>query len=66
MNWRSGYCRPARPPAPCASPTPRLLADKDYAGWLGGALVLADRVANIAPQALASASSRNESAAAAQ
>ncbi len=37
-------------------------ADKEYAGWLGGALVLADRLANIAPQALASAGSRNEAA----
>ena len=36
--------------------------DKEYAGWLGGAFVLAERVANIAPQALASASSRNEAA----
>jgi len=38
-------------------------ADKEYAGWLGGACVLTERVANVAPQALASASSRNEAAA---
>ncbi len=39
------------------------LSDKEYSGWLGGAEVLSERMANIAPQALASASSRNEAAA---
>ncbi len=38
-------------------------SDKDYAGWLGGALLLAERVVNVAPQAIASASSRKDSAA---
>ncbi|HWE04659.1 MAG TPA: hypothetical protein VG326_19795 [Tepidisphaeraceae bacterium] len=38
------------------------LSDTDYSGWLGGAEVLADRVANIAPQAIAGAGSRNEAA----
>ena len=38
------------------------LADKSFAGWLGGVLVLADRFANLAPQALASASAHQEAA----
>src|SRR5207244_999880 len=38
-------------------------ADSKYEGWLGGALVLAERVTNIAPQALAAASARDEEAA---
>ena len=38
------------------------LADKQYAGWLGGAYVLADRFANLAPQAIPAASSRNAAA----
>ena len=37
-------------------------ADTKYAGWLGGALVLAERVTNIAPQSLIAASSREEEA----
>ncbi len=38
-------------------------ADKEYSGWLGGAQILRERYANLAPQAIASASSRNEAAA---
>lgn len=37
-------------------------ADKDYAGWLGGVFVLGGRFANLAPQAVATASARNEAA----
>lgn len=37
-------------------------SDKEYAGWLGGALLLAERYANLAPQAIAGASHRNEAA----
>ncbi|HEY2343561.1 MAG TPA: hypothetical protein VGH90_11045, partial [Chthoniobacteraceae bacterium] len=33
-----------------------------YAGWLGGAFILADRLVNIAPQALVAASAREEAA----
>lgn len=36
--------------------------DKDYSGWLGGVYVLAERFANIAPQAVPAASARNEAA----
>ena len=35
-------------------------ADQNPAGWLGGAWVLADRVANVAPQAIAVANAREE------
>ncbi len=38
-------------------------ADPKYAGWLGGALVLAERVVNVAPQAMIVASERDEAAA---
>ena len=38
------------------------LADKSYAGFLGGAYILAERFANMAPQAVASSSKRNEAA----
>ena len=38
-------------------------ADKSFAGWLGGVWVLGERMANLAPQAVASASARNEAAA---
>ena len=37
-------------------------ADPKYAGWLGAALVLPDRVTNIAPQAMIVASERDEAA----
>ncbi|MDB6031488.1 MAG: hypothetical protein JWM16_1826, partial [Verrucomicrobiales bacterium] len=37
-------------------------ADKSYEGWLGGIFILADRFANLAPQATAVASARNEAA----
>ncbi len=37
-------------------------SDPKYAGWLAGALILPARVANIAPQALAAAGSRDEAA----
>ncbi len=37
-------------------------ADARYDGWLGGALVLAERVANVAPQAIVSTSARDEAA----
>lgn len=36
--------------------------DKSYAGWLGGVFVLRGRVANIAPQAVASAGGNHEQA----
>jgi len=36
--------------------------DPTYSCWLGGAFVLADRMANIAPQAVAGASSKNDDA----
>jgi len=36
--------------------------EKSYAGWLGGACVLSGRVANLAPQAVAAATARNEAA----
>jgi hypothetical protein len=35
-------------------------SDPDYGGWLGGALLLPERVSNIAPQAIAAASARDE------
>ncbi|MGA2498923.1 MAG: hypothetical protein ABSH20_14365, partial [Tepidisphaeraceae bacterium] len=38
------------------------VADKFYAGWLGGVYVLPQRVANVAPMAAASASARDEAA----
>ena len=38
-------------------------SDPKYAGWLAGALILPARVANIAPQALAAAGTRDEAAA---
>jgi hypothetical protein len=38
-------------------------ADSKYEGWLGGALILKERVTNIAPQGLAAASARDEDAA---
>jgi len=38
------------------------LTDSHYAGWLGGAFILRERCANIAPQALATASARPEAA----
>ena len=34
--------------------------DHTFGGWLGGAFVLSERVVNVAPQALASASARDE------
>jgi NHL repeat len=37
-------------------------SDPSYSGWLGGASVLAGRMANIAPQATAAASARDEDA----
>ncbi len=37
--------------------------DTAYAGWLGGICVLADRLSNVAPQALASTDANGESAA---
>ena len=36
--------------------------DRSYAGWLGGVYVLSQRLANIAPQAVASASGSNDKA----
>ena len=36
--------------------------DRSYAGWLGGVFVLSQRLANIAPQAVASASGSNDKA----
>ena len=36
--------------------------DKEFAGWLGGAWVLPERVANIAPQAIAAASANPKAA----
>jgi hypothetical protein len=39
-----------------------LPADPSYAGWLGGAFVIAERFANIAPFAVATTSSREEAA----
>jgi len=36
------------------------LADADYAGWLGAAFVLADRVVNLAPRATVAASANTE------
>ncbi|MEP6668925.1 MAG: hypothetical protein ABJF10_07230 [Chthoniobacter sp.] len=36
--------------------------DKEYAGWLGGAWVLPERLANIAPQAVAAASANPKAA----
>lgn len=36
--------------------------DNTYAGWLGGVYILSARMANLAPQATAAASSRNEAA----
>ena len=36
--------------------------DKTFAGWLGGAYVLSERLANLAPQAVASASGNSEKA----
>ncbi len=38
-------------------------ADPRYAGWLGGALLWEERVTNIAPQAIVSATARDEAAA---
>ncbi len=38
-------------------------SDPSYHGWLGGAFVLAQRMANVAPQATVSASARDEDAA---
>ena len=35
-------------------------SDPKYEGWLGGALIIPDRVVNVAPQALADAGSRDE------
>ena len=35
---------------------PPKTTDKEFAGWLGGVWVLPERMANIAPQALAAAS----------
>lgn len=35
-------------------------ADSTYAGWLGGAMLLSERMANLAPQAVASASTTDE------
>ena len=35
-------------------------ADATYAGWLGGAMLLSERLANVAPQAVASASTTDE------
>ncbi|MDB6151739.1 MAG: repeat containing protein, partial [Chthoniobacteraceae bacterium] len=37
-------------------------ADPKYSGWLGGALILSERVVNIAPQAIASANAQDEAA----
>ena len=37
--------------------------DRIYGGWLGGAFVLADRIANIAPQAVAATSANDETSA---
>jgi hypothetical protein len=37
--------------------------DKSYAGWVGGAIVLSERLANLAPQAVASACDNSEKAA---
>ncbi|MDQ3814783.1 MAG: discoidin domain-containing protein, partial [Armatimonadota bacterium] len=37
--------------------------DNTYAGWLGGVFVLSERLANVAPQAVAAASARDEIAA---
>lgn len=37
-------------------------SDRAYAGWLGGALILGERVANIAPQAAIATSASDESA----
>ncbi|MEI6520297.1 MAG: hypothetical protein WCO98_09715 [bacterium] len=39
------------------------LADKTYNGWLGGVYLLADRVANIAPQAIAGVSAKIDASA---
>ena len=38
-------------------------SDPKYGGWLGGALLLPDRLANVAPQAVATAGSHDEQAA---
>ena len=38
------------------------ITDKSYAGWLGGAYILPQRVANIAPQSVAIASANDEKA----
>lgn len=43
------------------SHTPKT-TDKEYAGWLGGAWVLPERMANIAPQAVAAASANPKAA----
>jgi hypothetical protein len=55
---------------PAAAPTRALrfthvapLTEKDYAGWLGGAVVLPGRYANVAPQAVAAAGARQKEAA---
>jgi hypothetical protein len=37
-------------------------SDPKYAGWLGGALILGQRTTNVAPQAIASTSARDEAA----
>jgi hypothetical protein len=38
------------------------ITDHSYAGWLGGAMVLSERVVNVAPQAVAGASGNDEAA----
>ncbi len=38
------------------------LTDTSFAGWLGGAYLLSERVSNVAPQAIAAASANNEKA----
>ncbi len=52
----------AQPRVRSASRTWHAPADPKYAGWLGAALVLPDRLTNIAPQAMIVASERDEAA----
>ncbi len=40
-----------------------IVSDPQYGGYLGGAMILSERMANVAPQAIASASAREEAAA---